>query len=887
MIVKRVTASLLPVLIYCQILNSHSGAAVPEPLIPDEIVNSRDKGSFQINPGNCANEQLGPPDQTFTDGSYFDMYTLQWPGGDLNITLSTEIFDEYLILFEPPGFPSGNRIDIDDPDFDLPEVYSRANAPAGVYTILANSYQEATGAYLLCVSSGSGPTATPSGTPTSTKTPTPTPSQTRTPTLPIKTPTQTPTSGGASPIERADYNWDGVIDSSDLSRFLKEWQIPSAAADIDANNHVNDRDQWAFAAVWFRKNLKAIPTRVNAIINLINQVPFQSKLKLRNTNSLLRQGAPIVFPELSELIQMGSDIVPLILDSFKQPPALYDDIPLSGLAYVLEMIGDTRAIPVLADWLESSMSSDVLHAPDFVTHTLKVLDGQSGLNTSGYHYLAEEMLDTIAQARIGMMAKLSKCCDCADKATGDSENSCQKSLHISGINSQGQQVTVSINYRVFKYSTLQLIDNASDPGKKAKLVELYDSYVSADDTRYGGSEYVPVDGAKAGHQSNCGGTVCRRVINELALAKGIPINLGEGTANADDLTSLGRIFGDEVPLSGIDKTTIISHLSKPTGSSIHVEVPIATNGQNATVLSKDQQGLMRQHTVNMNGYTNQFKGFYSAYDSAFYQPTILDTRFYRINPNRIVSIVIDSSACACNPNAPDAIPVTISKPSAAETTQRVVTVEGSVGDPNVTSEAVMRVNGTPQQIAIMNQSFSAVVVLRSGDNLIEVYVETPDGRRGCTKKSIKSTTPRTSISATLTWSLDECDVDLYVTQPNGQTAWYLNKSPLQGGRLDVDNTRGYGPENYFLSAPEGSSIPTGTYTIRVHYFRDRKVTAQQPIARSVGWRVVLLLNEGTPHETREVLAGFLSQASSANDQPGSAGPDWATATSLDYQIPGP
>jgi uncharacterized protein YfaP (DUF2135 family) len=176
--------------------------------------------------------------------------------------------------------------------------------------------------------------------------------------------------------------------------------------------------------------------------------------------------------------------------------------------------------------------------------------------------------------------------------------------------------------------------------------------------------------------------------------------------------------------------------------------------------------------------------------------------------------------------------------------------------------------------------------LRSGDNLIEVYVETPDGRRGCAKKTIKSTTPKTSISATLTWNLDQSDVDLYVTQPNGYTAWYSNKNPYQGGRLDVDNTQGYGPENYFLSAPDGGTVPTGIYSVRVHYYRDKKSDAEHPV-RAVGWRVVLLLNEGTPHESREVLSGVLSQASSTNYNPGSIGADWATAKDLDFKIPGP
>src|SRR5450759_841426 len=87
----------------------------------------------------------------------------------------------------------------------------------------------------------------------------------------------------------------------------------------------------------------------------------------------------------------------------------------------------------------------------------------------------------------------------------------------------------------------------------------------------------------------------------------------------------------------------------------------------------------------------------------------------------------------------------------------------------------------------------------------------PTGRRGCAQTTIKSTTPKTTISVTLTWSLPASDVDVCVTQADGETSWYSHKITAIGGRLGVDNTQGFGPENDFLSSEQATrSCPGST-----------------------------------------------------------------------------
>jgi hypothetical protein len=70
------------------------------------------------------------------------------------------------------------------------------------------------------------------------------------------------------------------------------------------------------------------------------------------------------------------------------------------------------------------------------------------------------------------------------------------------------------------------------------------------------------------------------------------------------------------------------------------------------------------------------------------------------------------------------------------------------------------------------------------------------------------------IQVNLTWST-EGDVDLWVTDPNGEKVYWNNPNSASGGYLDVDNTSGFGPENIFW---EADAAINGTYKVEVDYF---------------------------------------------------------------------
>jgi len=181
-----------------------------------------------------------------------------------------------------------------------------------------------------------------------------------------------------------------------------------------------------------------------------------------------------------------------------------------------------------------------------------------------------------------------------------------------------------------------------------------------------------------------------------------------------------------------------------------------------------------------------------------------------------------------------------------------------------------------------NSRYLHNVVLPSA---LRATVDLPDGRRGCAERTVRSTIAEATLSATLTWTDDDADIDLYVTQPDDETSWYANRTTSIGGSLDRDDLSGYGPETYSLSADEGDAVLFGDYLVRVHYYSDH--TPNDEPSRAVSWRVVIVVNEGTPEEERIIREGVLSVDMSSNSSPGSSGPDWADVATVTIPEPQP
>ena len=73
------------------------------------------------------------------------------------------------------------------------------------------------------------------------------------------------------------------------------------------------------------------------------------------------------------------------------------------------------------------------------------------------------------------------------------------------------------------------------------------------------------------------------------------------------------------------------------------------------------------------------------------------------------------------------------------------------------------------------------------------------------------------LRATLSWDADNTDIDLWVTDPNGERAFYGHPLSYQGGQVSRDITSGYGPEEFSLHHAK-----PGRYTVQAQFFGHRQ-----------------------------------------------------------------
>ena len=103
----------------------------------------------------------------------------------------------------------------------------------------------------------------------------------------------------------------------------------------------------------------------------------------------------------------------------------------------------------------------------------------------------------------------------------------------------------------------------------------------------------------------------------------------------------------------------------------------------------------------------------------------------------------------------------------------------------------------------------------------------------------------------LTWDADNSDMDLWVTDPNGEKCFYGNKLTYQGGRMSDDFTGGYGPEEFSLRKAK-----TGKYKIEANFFGNR----QQVVAGATTLQVYLTTGFGTAKAKQQSVTLRLKDA---------------------------
>ena len=108
------------------------------------------------------------------------------------------------------------------------------------------------------------------------------------------------------------------------------------------------------------------------------------------------------------------------------------------------------------------------------------------------------------------------------------------------------------------------------------------------------------------------------------------------------------------------------------------------------------------------------------------------------------------------------------------------------------------------------------------------------------------------LRAVLTWDADNTDIDLWVTDPNGERAFYGHQLTYQGGRMSLDFTGGYGPEEFSLR-----NAKPGIYKVEANFYGHR----QQVVAGATTLQVKLITGFGTPGVEERIVTLRLKGAS--------------------------
>ncbi len=105
------------------------------------------------------------------------------------------------------------------------------------------------------------------------------------------------------------------------------------------------------------------------------------------------------------------------------------------------------------------------------------------------------------------------------------------------------------------------------------------------------------------------------------------------------------------------------------------------------------------------------------------------------------------------------------------------------------------------------------------------------------------------IRVVIDWDSDNCDIDLWVTDPLNEKCFYSNQLTKAGGRISLDCTGGYGPEEFMIR-----KAIKGKYQIQANYYG----SSAQTLSGLTTIQVKLITNYGRKNEKTQSITRRLS-----------------------------
>ena len=98
------------------------------------------------------------------------------------------------------------------------------------------------------------------------------------------------------------------------------------------------------------------------------------------------------------------------------------------------------------------------------------------------------------------------------------------------------------------------------------------------------------------------------------------------------------------------------------------------------------------------------------------------------------------------------------------------------------------------------------------------------------------------VRVVLSWDTNDCDMDLWVTDPKGEKCYYQNTLTYFGGKISDDVTEGYGPEEFMIK-----KSMKGQYKVQVNYYGSNSQKQLMPVSL----RITFYTHFGTPQQKQQ------------------------------------
>lgn len=171
------------------------------------------------------------------------------------------------------------------------------------------------------------------------------------------------------------------------------------------------------------------------------------------------------------------------------------------------------------------------------------------------------------------------------------------------------------------------------------------------------------------------------------------------------------------------------------------------------------------------------------------------------------------------------------------------------GQPQAAVDALWEVVSRP-----WNERFSGVNLIALAE-LNAIAATAP--ARGQGPVNLQAVDPRLrhnlplGLRVALAWDTDDTDIDLHVTDPNDEQAFFGHALTYQGGLMSPDATGGYGPEEFALRQPK-----PGEYRIHARFYGER----QQVLSGATTLMLRISTGFGTPQQQDQWLTLPLEKA---------------------------